>query len=98
MKKKIKTLRTDNGTEFINQNFLNFTNSKGIIHQTDKSKSHIYSDRIWYLKLYHFTLFMHILVQLVDLVWILHKVRDTAIVSLISGLLEHFGNIWMKME
>jgi hypothetical protein len=64
----------------------------------DKSKSHIYSDRIWYLKLYHFTLFMHILIQLVDLVWILHKVRDTAMVSLISGLLEHFENIWMKME
>jgi hypothetical protein len=54
---------------------------------------HTSSDRIWYLKLYHFTLFMHILVQLVDLVWILHKVRDTAMVSLISGLLEHFGNI-----
>ena len=32
--KKIKILRTDNGTEFINQNFENFTNSKGIIHQT----------------------------------------------------------------
>jgi hypothetical protein len=64
----------------------------------DKPKSHIYSDRIWYLKLYHFTLFMHFLVQLVDLVWILHKVRDTAMVSLILGLLEHFGNIWMKME
>jgi hypothetical protein len=40
----------------------------------DKSKSHIYSDRIWYLKLYPFTIFMHFLVQLVDLVWILHKV------------------------
>jgi hypothetical protein len=65
---------------------------------TDKPKSHIYSDRIWYLKLYHFTIFMHFLVQLVDLVWILHKVRDTAMVSLILGLLEHFGNIWMKME
>jgi Integrase core domain len=32
--KKIKILRTDNGTKFINQSFLNFTNSKGIIHQT----------------------------------------------------------------
>jgi hypothetical protein len=32
--KKIKTLRTDNGTEFINQNFSNFTSSRGIIHQT----------------------------------------------------------------
>ena len=32
--KKIKVLRTDNGTEFINQNFVNFTNSKGMIHQT----------------------------------------------------------------
>jgi hypothetical protein len=34
MKKKIKTLRTDNETKFINQNFSNFTNSKGIIDQT----------------------------------------------------------------
>jgi hypothetical protein len=62
----------------------------------DKPKSHIYSDRIWYLKLYHFTLFMHFLVQLVqlvDLVWILHEVRDTAMVFLILGLLEHFRNI-----
>jgi hypothetical protein len=41
---------------------------------------------------------MHFLVQLVDLVWILHKVRDIAMVSLILGLLEHFENIWMKME
>jgi transposase InsO family protein len=32
--KKIKILRTDNGTEFINQSFSNFTNSKGITHQT----------------------------------------------------------------
>jgi transposase InsO family protein len=32
--KKIKILRTDNGTKFINQSFSNFTNSKGIIHQT----------------------------------------------------------------
>jgi Integrase core domain len=32
--KKIKILCTDNGTEFINQSFLNFINSKGIIHQT----------------------------------------------------------------
>jgi hypothetical protein len=68
------------------------------VEHADKSKSHIYSDRIWYLKLYYFTLFMHFLVQLVDLVWILHKVRDTAIVSLILGFLKHFGNIWMKIE
>jgi transposase InsO family protein len=32
--KRIKILRTDNGTEFINQKFSNFTNSNGIIHQT----------------------------------------------------------------
>ena len=32
--KKIKTFRTDNGTEFINQNFLNFTKQRGILHQT----------------------------------------------------------------
>jgi hypothetical protein len=32
--KKIKTLRTRNGMIFINLNFSNFTNSKGIIHQT----------------------------------------------------------------
>jgi IS30 family transposase len=31
---KIKILRTDNGTEYINQNFAKFTNSRGIIHQT----------------------------------------------------------------
>jgi transposase InsO family protein len=31
---KIKILRTDNGTEFINQKFSNFTKSRGIIHQT----------------------------------------------------------------
>jgi transposase InsO family protein len=31
---KKKILRTDNGTKFINQNFTNFTNSNGIIHQT----------------------------------------------------------------
>jgi hypothetical protein len=31
--KRIKILRTDNGTEFINYFFSNFTNSKGIIHQ-----------------------------------------------------------------
>ena len=33
-KKGIKIFRSDNGTEFINQNFTNFTNLKGIIHQT----------------------------------------------------------------
>jgi transposase InsO family protein len=32
--KKVKILRTDNGMEFINQNFSKFTNSKSIIHQT----------------------------------------------------------------
>jgi transposase InsO family protein len=32
--KRIKTLRTDNGTKFINQNFSNFTKLKRIIHQT----------------------------------------------------------------
>jgi transposase InsO family protein len=31
---KIKILRTDNRTEFINQSFSNFTKSRGIIHQT----------------------------------------------------------------
>jgi transposase InsO family protein len=32
--KKIKILRTDNGTEFINQNFSNYLKQKGIFHQT----------------------------------------------------------------
>jgi Integrase core domain/GAG-pre-integrase domain len=32
--KKIKILRTDNGTEFINQNFSNYLKQKGILHQT----------------------------------------------------------------
>ena len=31
---RIKILRTDNGTEFVNQNFSNFLKQKGIIHQT----------------------------------------------------------------
>ncbi|XP_071713646.1 uncharacterized protein [Rutidosis leptorrhynchoides] len=31
---KIKVFRSDNGTKFVNQKFLNFTNSKGIVHQT----------------------------------------------------------------
>jgi transposase InsO family protein len=31
---KIKTFRSDNGTEFVNQNFSNFFKSKGILHQT----------------------------------------------------------------
>ena len=32
--KKIKIFRTDNGTEYINQNLSNFLKQKGIIHQT----------------------------------------------------------------
>jgi IS30 family transposase len=32
--KKIKTLRTDNGTEFVNQKFSNFLKQKGIVRQT----------------------------------------------------------------
>lgn len=31
---KIKVIRSDNGTEFLNQSFLNFTQRHGIIHQT----------------------------------------------------------------
>jgi len=31
---KIKTFRTDNGTEFVNQNFTNYLKQKGISHQT----------------------------------------------------------------
>jgi transposase InsO family protein len=31
---KIKIFRTDNGTEFVNQNFSNFFKQKGILHQT----------------------------------------------------------------
>ncbi|XP_071726730.1 uncharacterized protein [Rutidosis leptorrhynchoides] len=32
--KKVKMFRSDNGTEFVNQKMNNFTNNKGIIHQT----------------------------------------------------------------
>jgi transposase InsO family protein len=31
---KIKVFRSDNGTEFINNKFMNFCKEKGIIHQT----------------------------------------------------------------
>ncbi|XP_071712191.1 uncharacterized protein [Rutidosis leptorrhynchoides] len=32
--KRIKVIRTDNGTEFLNSQMKNFTNKKGIVHQT----------------------------------------------------------------
>jgi transposase InsO family protein len=32
--KKIKILRTDNGTKYVNQNFISFLNKKGNIHRT----------------------------------------------------------------
>jgi transposase InsO family protein len=31
---KIKTFRSDNGTEFVNRNFLEFFKQRGILHQT----------------------------------------------------------------
>jgi hypothetical protein len=50
--------------------FVDNKDAKGydFVDSIDKPKSHIYFDRTWYLKLYHFTLFIYFLVQLVDLV------------------------------
>ncbi|KAG9129565.1 hypothetical protein Leryth_014419 [Lithospermum erythrorhizon] len=40
--KCIKVLRTDNGTEFVNTNFINFLNKKGIAHQ----KTCVYTNKM----------------------------------------------------